>query len=440
VDRSRADALTAALERLRADLHRILRSAVDAAEPVRLLTEWHARHATMLPGNRIDVVAAGKAAWGMAAGFARLPDTSVYRLLIAGPRPHGAESIASAQWFDAAHPLPNEASVAAGERALAIAHDGAAAGRPLVVLLSGGASAMLCVPAAPLTRADKAGTARALMRAGVAIDGLNCVRKHLSGIKGGRLAVAAASSVTLAVSDVHAPIVDDPAVIGSGPTVADPTTFADALEVVRAVSGVPAAVLDHLRRGAAGDAPETIKAGDPRLRAARFEVIAGRRQALAGAARRAEMLGYEVVVEDEPTGGEARAAAHAFLLRARRAALRASRPLCVIAGGETTVTVVGDGQGGRNQEFALAATPAIGGLGRASVLASAGTDGVDGPTDAAGALVDSTTLERASRLGLNWTTALARNDAYHFFEPLGDLITWGPTGTNVGDVHVLLVA
>jgi glycerate-2-kinase len=440
VDRSRAEALTAALERLRVDLHRILRSAVDAVEPARLLAEWYARGPSTLPRDRVDVVAAGKAAWAMAAGFGRLEEAFVHRLLIAGPRPHGAASIAGAEWLDAAHPLPNDASVQAGERALEIAREGAAASRPLVVLLSGGASAMLCVPVPPLTRTDKAVTARALMRAGVPIDGLNCVRKHLSGIKGGRLAAAALRSVTLAVSDVHAPVADDPAVIGSGPTVADPTTFADALGIVESVPDVPAAVREHLRRGAAGATPETIKSGDPRLRQAALEVIAGRRQALAGAARRAERLGYEVIVEDEPTSGEAREVSHQFLVRARRAAMSASRPLCVIAGGETTVTVVGEGQGGRNQEFALAATPAMASLGRASVLASAGTDVVDGPTDAAGAMVDSTTLERSSRLGLDWTDALARNDAYHFFGPLGDLITWGPTGTNVGDVHVLLVA
>ena len=408
-------------------------------EPVRLIAEWHAR-APGLPTVRLDVVAAGKAAWGMAAGFSRLPDLSIHHLLVAGPRPDSAPPLDGAEWWDAGHPLPNDASRQAGLRALALARDGAAAGRQLVVLLSGGASAMLAVPAASLDLAHKSDTARALMRAGVPIDGLNCVRKHLSEIKGGRLGAAALRSRTLAISDVHAPVADDPAVIGSGPTVPDPTTFAEALNVAEGVPDVPAPAVDHLRRGAAGEVPETIKPGDSRLSGARFEIVGCRGLALSGAAGCARSLGYAVVVEDDPTSGEARVAAHAFISRARKLAAAGTRPLCVLSAGETTVTVAGDGLGGRNQEFALAAAPAIGSLGRASLLGSAGTDGIDGPTPAAGAVVDSTTLERATRLGLDWRSLLANNDAYHFFEPLGDLITWGPTGTNVGDVHVLLIA
>lgn len=376
----------------------------------------------------------------MARAYSLMPDQRINRLLVAGPRPGAAPIIDGAEHWDAGHPLPDAASEAAGRGALVLAREGAASGREFVLLLSGGASAMLAVPTSPLTIEDKARTALALMRAGVDIGGLNCVRRHLSDVKGGRLGVAARRSLTLAISDVHGPKPDDPAVIGSGPTVADATTFAEALEVVAHVADVPSAVRDHLRRGVDGRIPETVKPGDPRLDHARFEIIGGRKAALAGAAREAESLGYDVIAEDEPTSGEARVAAHAFLVRARGLAASDRRPLCVLAAGETTVTVRGQGLGGRNQEFALAATPVMGSLGRASLLASVGTDGVDGPTDAAGAVVDSTTLERSSRLGLDWSESLAENDAYHFFEPLGGLITWGPTGTNVGDLHVLLIA
>jgi glycerate-2-kinase len=413
---------------------------VDAVDPARLLETWHDRQAPAASGSRFDIVAAGKAAGPMASAFSRLFQGSIHRLIVAGPRPRWRTALERAEWSDAGHPLPNEASVEAGRRALDLARDSAAAGREVVLLLSGGASAMLAVPTMPLSVGDKARTAHALMRAGVPIAGLNCVRRHLSDIKGGRLGAAAGRSLTLAISDVHGPVPDDPAVIGSGPTVPDASTFAEALEVVRSVPDVPELVHAHLRRGADGALPETVKPGDPRLAHARFEVIGTRTTALDGAAKRAGELGYEVVVEGEPTSGEARTAAVAFMSRVRRLATDGRRPLCVLSAGETTVTVSGQGKGGRNQEFALAAAPAIGSLGRASLLASAGTDGVDGPTDAAGAVVDSTTLERSARLGLDWSASLADNDAYHFFEPLGDLISWGPTGTNVGDVHVLLVA
>lgn len=364
----------------------------------------------------------------------------VRRGVLAGSRASGVEPPAGVDVFEAGHPDPNDASVRAGQRALALAR-GVAEEDLLVVLLSGGASAMLCVPPPEVSMDEKTAAARALMAAGVAIDGLNCVRKHVSLIKGGRLAAAARRSVTLALSDVNGPVQDDPSVIGSGPTVADPTTYADALTIVRQ-SGVeiPGSVMTHLRSGARGELDESIKPGDPRLAGARYEVIGNRHAALEGAMRAGQARGYTVVTLPAATAGEARDAAHAFLTEARWLAAGAPRPLCIVASGETTVTVRGDGRGGRNQEFVLAGVPAIGAIGRAAAFGSAGTDGIDGPTDAAGAIVDSSTLDRASRAGVDWRGALDRNDAYGFFEPLGDLIHWGPTGTNVGDVHVLLIA
>lgn len=340
------------------------------------------------------------------------------------------------QCITAGHPFPDAGSVQAGRAALALAQR--AGDRALLVFLSGGASAMLCAPAEGITLEDKGQAARMLMNAGADIHDLNCVRKHLSDVKGGRLGAAAGSSLTLAISDVHHPIEDDPSTIGSGPAAGDPTTFTDALDIARAAGDLPPAVLGRLRAGAAGDVEETIKPGDPRLAQARLVVIGNRRTALAAAAACAEALGYAVAVISEPTRGEANLSARTFLARGEEYLRGASRRVCVLAAGETTVKVTGRGRGGRNQQFALAAAPALSSTRRPMVVASAGTDGIDGPTPAAGAIVDSTTCQRAVRAGLDRERALDDNDAYPFFEQLGDLIVPGPTGTNVGDLQILL--
>jgi hydroxypyruvate reductase len=278
------------------------------------------------------------------------------------------------------------------------------------------------------------------MQAGAPIHELNCVRKHLSRIKGGHLAAAAHRTITLALSDVHGPVADDPSVIASGPTVPDETTFGDALDVIRARNApVPKRVESYLERGARGEAEETIKPGDPRIAESIYRVIGNRVTAVEGARRAAEERGYHTVCLPHATAGEARDAAASFVLQSTGAARLHDRPLCVIASGETTVTVRGDGLGGRNQEFALAAASLLGTFGEAVVLGSAGTDGIDGPTTAAGAIVDPTTLARAARVGVDPESSLARNDTYRFFSRVGDLIVWGPTGTNVGDLHVLLM-
>ena len=376
----------------------------------------------------------------MAAALNHLEGYSTLSGVVAGPAIAGHEPPRTLERFSPGHPHPNRASVEAATRALECS-ERLAPGQSLLVLLSGGASAMLALPADGVSLEDKIAATDALLRAGVPIDGLNTVRKHLSKIKGGRLAARASRTVTLALSDVHGPREDDPAVIGSGPTVADPTTFADALCVIRnSRAAMPAAVIGHLERGVREEVEETVKPGDPRLSGSTFEIIGNRHTALEGALRAAQDHGYVTHVVPAPTTGEAREAAHRFFTEVRWIASDGPRPLCVLAAGETTVTVRGGGIGGRNQEFALAMVPMIGNSGRAAVVASAGTDGVDGPTDAAGAVVDSSTLERAVRAGVDWQQALAANDAYRFFEPLGDLLRWGPTGTNVGDVQVFLVA
>ena len=414
---------------------RILRAGVDAVTPGPLIA---AALSNFPPAQRPRfVVAAGKAAAGMLSAALPLLDVEHGVLATHDPGVIDDRRIAA---FEAGHPAPNAGSVGAAERALAVAAESRDRGG-LLVLLSGGASAMLAAPAAGIDLAAKLETSRLLMRAGAAIDELNCVRKHLSRIKGGRLAAAAGSTITLALSDVHGPVADDPSVIGSGPTVPDPTTFGDAVAIVEKYRlDLPASVRRHLDAGLRGDAEETVKANDPRIQAAKYVLVGNRQAAVEGARRAAVAQGYDVIVVDGAVFGEARTAGQAFAAEALNLASGREGPLCVLGSGETTVTVRGDGSGGRNQEFALGSLASLAAEARNVVIASAGTDGIDGPTSAAGALVDRSTAGRAQALDLDPRDALERNDAFPFFEALDDLIVWGPTGTNVGDLHVVLLA
>ncbi|PYR58340.1 MAG: glycerate kinase [Acidobacteria bacterium] len=376
----------------------------------------------------------------MAATAARLLGARVRAGVVigAGRAPNG-DAPSALETFVGGHPVPTPDSERAGRRALAIA-GALAAEESLLVLLSGGASALMAVPADGLTLDDKRRTTERLLRAGADIQALNAVRKHLSSIKGGWLAARTRGpSRTFAVSDV---VGDDLSVIASGPTVPDASTFADALDVLRRFGGVdayPKAVVARLEKGDRGEVPETPKPGDARLSRADAAVIGGRRDAMEGAAREAAARGYQVVRLEDPVVGEARTTApsHLRLVMARVAGV--GRPVCVVSSGETTVRVTGRGKGGRNQEFALAAAEPLASLGVPAAAASIGTDGVDGPTDAAGALVDSTTIARAQTAGLGPPGRyLDDNNAYAFFEALGDLIHTGPTDTNVGDLQVIL--
>ena len=357
-----------------------------------------------------------------------------------------------ATWFDAGHPVPDERSVSAARGALQVArHTGD--DDLLVVLLSGGASALMALPAGDLTLADKQDTVRRLLKGGATIHELNTVRKHLLAIKGGRLAAETPGAVvTLVISDV---VGDDLSVIGSGPTMPDPSTFADALDVLDARGGrasYPAAVVSHLERGVRGTIDETPKPDDPRIRHSVARIIGGRMTAVQGAVSAARSHGYDVHTIDAPIIGEARDAAGVFAGEVRRLRGRLEPPLCIIGSGETTVHVTGNGIGGRNQEFALAMVPLLADLTRSAppgggampresdvVFGSIGTDGIDGPTDAAGAIIDATTMTRAAARSLDPTAYLRNNDSYHFFSALGDLVHIGPTGTNVGDVQVALI-
>jgi glycerate-2-kinase len=341
------------------------------------------------------------------------------------------------------HPIPTGESVRTARAALGLARkvDDASC---LVLLLSGGASAMMALPAGDLTLEDKIEMNAAMLARGVPIARMNGVRKHLSAIKGGWLAAAARRCCTLAISDVIGEAENDLSVIGSGPGVADRSTFSDARRILHEFDlwdAAPPRVRAHLARGERGAVSETPKPGDPRLGHSRAFVIGSRREAMEGARDAAVRAGYHAVIKDEAVLGEARVAGPAVMACALESALRESAAgVCVISSGETTVHVRGGGRGGRNQELALAALPALARASRPIVLVSLGTDGVDGPTDAAGAIADGGSLARAAGLGAPpVAAALEANDSYSYFDRLGDLVRTGPTGTNVGDLQIVLV-
>lgn len=387
--------------------------------------------------DHVDVIAAGKAAGGMLRAVGDRPPRGLRRILGIGDGGPPAPLPASTAWVTAGHPVPDARSVEAAVRALEIARSGGERDA-LLVLLSGGGSALMALPAPGLALADKQRTVQALLVRGADIHELNAVRKHISAIKGGRLAAATrARTITLAISDVTG---DDLSVIASGPTVPDASTFATALEVLDrrgGRAGYPEPVVRHLQRGAAGREPETPKAWDG-CPPATAHVIGNLTTALDGASAGAAALGYEVHVIHRRLTGQARVAGGA-LADALAGVPRTGRRLCVIGGGETTVEVRGTGRGGRNQELALALALRLEAIGGEVAALSAGTDGVDGPTDAAGAIVDTSTVARARATGMDPLGYLDNNDSYSFFARLGDLVQTGPTGTNVGDIQIVLV-
>src|SRR5919106_2037472 len=344
---------------------------------------------------------------------------------------------------EAAHPIPDEAGVDGARQITELVR--AAGENDLVLfLISGGGSALFPAPADRLTLADKQRTTEMLLQSGATIQEINAVRKHISKLKGGRFAklVAPAQLVSLILSDV---VGDSLEAIASGPTVPDSTTYADCLEIIRRydlADKIPYSVLDLLRRGANGEVDETPKPSDAVFRKVQNVVIGSNRAALEAAGRQAEVFGYHTRMLSSSIKGESRAVAKSHAALVKEIALRnrsPGRPACLISGGETTVTVRGDGLGGRNQEFALAAAVEIDGLDGVVVL-SAGTDGTDGPTDAAGGIVDGSTIQRGKTRGLAAAAFLDRNDSYHFLKATDDLFITGPTFTNVMDLQVMLVA
>ena len=416
-------------------LELLFRSAVAAAHPESCLPpnlpEPPAR-------GRLVILAAGKAAGSMTQvaerHYAVLPPTRLAGLAVTR---HGyGRPTTRIPVIEAGHPVPDKAGISATKRALKLA-DEVDADDLVLVLLSGGASANWIAPAPGLTLEEKQATTRALLKSGAAIGEINTVRKHLSRIKGGRLAKRAspAKVMTLAISDVPG---DDPAVIGSGPTVPDPSTLEDA-RAIAARYGL--ALPDAVRRALEDPANETPKPGDEVFAGADYRIVARPADALAAAAARAEAAGYECIVLGGRLQGEARevAADHARLALSVRAEARRA---VILSGGELTVTLRGQGQGGPNQEYALSLAIHLGGAPGIAGLA-ADTDGTDGgggrPDDPAGAFVDETTLTRAQVAGLDPAAFLADNNSTGFFNGIGDLFRPGPTFTNVTDFRAIVV-
>jgi len=387
------------------------------------------------PKGRTVVVGAGKAAAAMALaveGHWHGPLEGIVATRHGQKLPTRRIEIA-----EGSHPVPDAAGEAAARRMIERVK-GLGPDDLVLCLISGGASAILTLPAPGLTLADKQEVNRALLRSGASIHEMNCVRKHLSAIKGGRLAAACgdAQVLTLAISDVPG---DEPSVIGSGPTVADPTTFADARAILAKYRIVPPPAV--ARRLAAGPDEETPKPGDPHLARARYQLVAAPQTSLEAAAARSREAGVVPLILSDSIEGEAREVARAFAAISRQAAKRgqpAVAPCALLSGGEATVTVRGKGKGGRNTEFLLALALALDEHPGIHALAG-GTDGMDGTEDNAGALVTPDTLSRARHLGLDPRAFLERNDAYSFFASLGDLVVTGATHTNVNDFRAILI-
>jgi len=423
----------------RARLERIFRAGLAAADPdpaLRAALEVDANEARILgerlgPGAGIHLLAVGKAASGMAAAALSLAGARIARGLVVTKDGYARPDL-SARQLEAGHPVPDARSAAAGREALAFVAS-VPAGDALLVLLSGGASSLLSCPADGLELEDLAETTRLLLGSGAAIDELNAVRKHLSATAGGRLALAsrAERSFVLAVSDVAGDRFD---VIGSGPFAADPTRWEDAIAVLQAREvwpKLPPAVRGVLESGARGELPDTPERGAPELARVRQRVLTSNRTALAAARDAARAEGLLPVAVWEELAGEARCVGRR--LGALLAALRPDRPVCLLAGGETTVTLRGNGKGGRSQELALAAALAFEGHAGVALLA-AGTDGSDGPTDAAGAYADGGNVQRGRARGESAAARLEDDDSYRFFANEGGLLRTGPTGTNVRDL------
>jgi len=387
--------------------------------------------------SNIHVIGAGKASVEMARAVERLLGNRIRGGIINTKLGHTAR-LRRIEVHECGHPIPDQRGEQGARRIAEIARQ-AGANDLLICLISGGASALLPLPAPPVTLAEKQQTTRLLLESGANIHEVNCVRKHISAIKGGQLARLAypATTLSLILSDV---IGDDLDVIGSGPTVPDSSTFAEARAVFKKYR-IWRKAPPGVRRRLASNLPETPKPGDSIFRRVQNLIVGSNRLAVDAAAQKARALGFRTTILSTSIQGEARevAGVHAAIAREIRATGHPLRPpACVISGGETTVTVRGNGSGGRSQEFALASAAGISGLVDVLIL-SAGTDGSDGPTDAAGAIADGTTIARAAARGLDSQVCLAANDSYRFFDTLGDLLKTGPTGTNVADLQLVLV-
>jgi hydroxypyruvate reductase len=439
-------------EELRQDLHTIFQAALQAVDPGEAIRTHVRRDGQQLhvaerlydlrQYDALYVIGVGKAGAAMAMAIEALLGERLRGGHVIVKYGHGGP-VTRVTVHEAGHPIPDESGVQATRTLIDFVQDRGP--RDLVIcLLSGGGSALSPAPVEGITLAEKQEVTRLLLACGATIHEINALRKHISRIKGGQLARLAspATLITLVLSDVVGDALD---VIASGPTVPDPSTFGDGLEILRKyrlLDTVPRAIRRHLEAGASGLIPETPKPGDAVFAHTQTVVIGGNLQALEAAGRQATALGYHPLILSSVIEGETREVARVHAAIAKEALASGhpvTVPACILSGGETTVTLRGQGKGGRNQEFAVAMALEIRDRPGIAVL-SGGTDGTDGPTDATGALADWTTCARAEQLGLQPRLALEHNDAYPLFERLGDLLITGPTQTNVMDVRVVLIA
>jgi glycerate 2-kinase len=390
--------------------------------------------------ERVVVVGAGKATAPMARAIEQILGRRLDsgRIIVKYGHAVPTKRIVIEQ---AAHPLPDRAGLLAAQRLRALASS-LSARDLLIVLLSGGASSLMPAPAPGITLADKQRVTKQLLRCGADIGEINTVRKHLSSLKGGRLAESTkATIITLILSDV---LGDDLSSIASGPTVPDPTTYGEAINCLKRYhvwSLSPRAVRKHLEQGRRGRITETPKPRSPIFRRVQHHIVGNIELAIAAVTRTAREAGLRTIIHSMTLTGEARVVGAQFGALARTILAKkdpVARPCCIVAGGETTVTVQGTGKGGRAQEFAVAAAITIAGLPNVWV-AAVGTDGTDGPTNAAGAFVNGDTLASARRLGVNLHSALTQNNTFPALRRLRSLIITGPTGTNVNDLYLLIV-
>jgi len=454
-------------DRIRAHLWEMFRSALERVDPYRMIKER-----VLIQGgklvvrsdreelswelsrySRILVLGAGKATAKMALAIEEILGTRITEGVIA-VKPGHTESLHRIRMIEAGHPVPDAGSVEAGKTVAELARK-ADKDTLVINLISGGGSALLSYPYAwedqegthSLSLEDKQKTTKALLACGATIQEINCIRKHLSGIKGGRLAqlLYPAESINLILSDVVGDRLDS---IASGLTAPDGTTFSEAVALVEKygiASQLPSLPWQVLRLGAEGKLPETPKKGDPVFEKVHNILIGSNYGALLAAERKAKELGYHTVVLSSEIIGEAREIAKVYMGIGRdvkRRELLIQRPACIIAGGETTVTLRGDGKGGRNQEMALSFLAEIESNPEGSegiFFLAASTDGNDGPTDAAGAFADPEVLAAGRKAGLSVQDFLKRNDSYHYFDRIGFLLKTGPTNTNVCDVQIVVV-
>lgn len=440
------------LAQLRQDALTIFHAGLKAVDPVNAIKRHLHRQGDTLEiqGQRYElstfdgiyVVGMGKAAAVMAQALEQLLGDRL-RAGIVNVKVGHAVPLSIIQVHEAGHPIPDEAGWRGAQQIVDLLRQTGENDLVLCVI-SGGGSALLPCPAEGLTLEDKQQVTQLLLECGATIHEINAVRKHISQVKGGRLARLAWPStvISLILSDVIGDTLDT---IASGPTAPDQTTFDDCLRLLQQYQiqdRIPAPVLEHLQRGARGEIEETPKADDPIFQRTRNVIVGSNILAVKAAQHKATELGYHSLLLSSFIEGEAKEVAKVHAAMAKQILSTGhpvQRPACLISGGETTVTIRGRGRGGRNQEFALAAALAIAGL-KDVVMLSGGTDGTDGPTEAAGGIVDGTTVARAKALGLDAEAYLRENNSYGFLQPLGDLLITGPTYTNVMDVQLVLVA